>query len=764
MPIAPHVFGWQRRMKNTPGPLQGSSQLLGVPILTDSLGPGARVVVEIAWGAVLTNPAGTWTWYDVTADVRQANGQTISITLGRTNESSTAQPADCSFQLDNPDGRYSTNNPASTNWPNVRRNTPIRVRITLDGGTTWWIRFQGNANGFTPSWDASASLAIVSVSASGITRRLNQGKTPLRSALYRAVTRDSPLAYWPGEDGPSASQMSSAVTGGSPMVLVGNASPASFSSVNAASGSAPLPSYAISTNGASYIGTVPTTTINDWAAEFVVNVGTAIPGAASFQLVRFITSNGTWWIISMNLLSSAWQLDYFDSNTGTSITLSTPTWVSSINPFDGQGHMVRVISQQAGPDVHWWLVIDNTIIDSGTVSSISSRRILYAITNFGHFATGVVPDVFSIGHISIFTNVATRDHTNAMNGNVGETPAARMSRLCSEESVPFETVGYYNTDTTMGPQGVDTFMNLMRECEITDAGFLYDGLSAGLTYQGISQRYDQAAAMTLDASTGDIAAPFTPVDDDQRNRNLVKASRKNGSSETFEDVDGPLGTGSDGSGGIGTYDSEVTVNSVDDSRLAYRASWEVHAGTIEGLRYPVLNLDLAARPTAAQSWLNRSDGYTGPVPPGAHIDVTNLSTVATQHPAGTVPLMLEGYTETLSPTVWIVSGNCVPNQIYDVFKIGDPDLGRIQTAGSNIATDAPAGASTVSVSHTDQIGWTTQAGDFPMSVYMDGIKVTVTNITGSGNPQTFTVDPATVTKPLLSGSSVRNWRRAPIKF
>lgn len=50
--------------------------------------------------------------------------------------------------------------------------------------------------------------------------------------------------------------------------------------------------------------------------------------------------------------------------------------------------------------------------------------------------------------------------------------------------------------------------------------------------------------------------------------------------------------------------------------------------------------------------------------------------------------------------------------------------------------------------------WTTTADDFPLVVDVAGIPVTVTNITGGSSPQTFTVDPGTVTKPLPSGSTL----------
>jgi hypothetical protein len=191
----------------------------------------------------------------------------------------------------------------------------------------------------------------------------------------------------------------------------------------------------------------------------------------------------------------------------------------------------------------------------------------------------------------------------------------------------------------------------------------------------------------------------------------------------------------------------------------------VHAGTIEGLRYPTLNLDLAARPTVATNWLNRSDG-TGPVPPGSHIVVQNIDDVATQHPAGDVHLMLEGWAQSISPTAWTVAGNCVSNRIYDAVKVMASDseahLGKVQTAGSSLTEDAPAGSTTLTV--TAVLPWTTAAADFPLDIEVSGIQVTVTDITGSTSPQTFTVTDTTVTKPLHAGDAVKVWHAGVISF
>lgn len=730
--------------------------LTGAGLLPARLGSYALMRVRLAFGADLAADAVTYEWTDVTGDVLFNNA--VAISVGRSDETSQAQPASASFGLLNDTGDYTPSNPLSANWPNVRRNTPVAVDVDLNDDTGWKARFFGYANGFTPSWDNSARVAFVAVSASGITRRLAQGKTPLRSALVRAVLADSPLAYWTFEDGSNATQGISAVDGQQPMTALAPTLLPKFSTLTGIDGSAALPDWGSGGNMfAPVVG--GTAGAGGWTVETAFFSGTKT-NADDVYVTVIYGPTGALFAVGPFTSISSWKVIYNDA--GSITTLLTPTFASSVNPYDGKAHMVRLQAVQSGANVGVFLTIDDTYTTSTTLSSTTLGAVSTVTVGTGGLS-GSVP--LALGHTAVWNGTAVPNHTGPMNGNQGETPAARMTRLCAEQGVPFEIVGTYATDTTMGPQGVDTLLNLLRECEATDAGFLYDGLSAlgGLSYQGISQRYGQALSMTLDVPSGHLY-DLNPTDDDQRNRNKVTVSRKNGSTTPVaEDTDGPLGTTA-----IGTYDTQLTVNPVDDSRLAFRAGWEVHAGTIEGLRYPTLHPNLMRHAEVVQAWLNNTNGLGGAVLPGSRVDVTNPSSVLTQHPVGTVSLMLEGYTETLNTRNWTAAGNCVPNRIYDVWTVADAQLGRVQTDGSSLTADAAAGATSLTVAtQAGSVIWTTTAtnpGDFPLSVEIDGIQVTVTAISGTSSPQTFTVTGATVTKALLTGKAVKVWHGGVIKF
>jgi hypothetical protein len=335
--------------------------------------------------------------------------------------------------------------------------------------------------------------------------------------------------------------------------------------------------------------------------------------------------------------------------------------------------------------------------------------------------------------VAIYPTSTAADSRQAASGYLGEAPNTRLARLAAEEGDAFVIAGFYSTNRTMGAQGTDTYPNLMRECEAADAGFLYDGglggvlqqgMNAGWIYQGLSQRQDAAAALTLDASPGanQIVPPFEPEDDDLGRVNSMRVDRKNGSSATFERTDGPKGSAT-----IGLYPSTLPapINLPDDTGLLDRAGWEVHKGTIDGLRYPSITVNMRRVPSKAANVLSMA--------PGDAITATPPYTPI--HPVGDLSLLAEGWSEDLAKKVWQLTFTCERGQVYDVWKIGDTRLGRL---GAGTSTTLPmsygAGATSIQVAiAADAPFWTTAAADFPLNVEISGIKVTVSAITTALN-------------------------------
>lgn len=693
----------------------------------------ALIAVEAAFGADLTAASSTWTWADITADVRQADGRAVAISpMGRSDETSQSQPAGCTFELNNSTGAYTSFYPGSTHFPNVRRNTPIRVRLFVSGA--WYVRFQGYANGWVPEWDDAAKLAIIIVSASGILRKLQQGKSPLSPALSRAVMATSPIGYWPLTDGTSAFTAANAISSGPPMVPWPTA-PKFAATVGPAGATDPVPDW--SGGGALNVPGLSTVASTPYSFAIAVKVPT-IPSGQSLLLARLYSFAGTVWYIDLGVKDNAGGGVYLTGNNGAIFTANGNTGID-----DGKWHWVKFDASQAGSDIVFDIYVDGVLSSSGALTVTGQtigppNDILLGLAQ----PNGLYP---TMGHVVLWNGATVADLSSAMTGHSGETVTARLTRLCSEEGVPLTLSG--SSTMMMGTQTTDTFINLIRECETTDDGLLLDGLNAGLTYIPRENRYNLTATLSPDmsASPPQVGIPFAPADDDQRNRNSVKVDRKNGSSAVYEDTSGVLGTAA-----IGTYDSSITVNTVDDSGLLSRASWEVHKGTVVGYRYPALALDLHATPTLAAAWLGTAISN--------RIDVLNVTSKATQHPPGTVSLLLEGYTETLSPFDWQVTANC---SLYNPWRVAvvasaTDTLWRVDSAASTVHTSASAGATSLSVTVSDGFLWTTAAGDYPLSIDVGGIQVTVTAVSGASSPQTFTV--SALPYAVTAGWQVSLWR------
>jgi hypothetical protein len=304
----------------------------------------------------------------------------------------------------------------------------------------------------------------------------------------------------------------------------------------------------------------------------------------------------------------------------------------------------------------------------------------------------------------------------------------------------------------------------MHEAELLDSGFLYDGgtvlvstpasSASGFIYQGISARYNQADVMTIDASAGDLVPSFAPNDDDFGRVNVMTVSRDGGASATARDDTGELGTAA-----VGTYDSALSgsLNAADDVDLYSRAAWEVWKGTRPGFRYSQITMNFRRKPALVSSWVN--------VKPGSAATIT--PPYQTTLPSDPIRVVFEGWSEVISKFWWQVTINCSRGVVYDVYEIGDTELGRFVSDGHTTLTQMNQGDTTFQLVTpsgacvaTDSA---TVAGDFPLDINLDGLHVTVSSIAGTTSPQTVTLSTG-ISRLIPAGSSVDVWHPGVIKI
>lgn len=705
----------------------------------------ARLLVEIAFGADLTSSPTGWDWQEVTADVQVAGGAGIHMTRGRSNEASDAQPATCTFRLNNASGDYSQGVQAFW-WPYIRRGTPVHVQVDPDG-LGFRQRFSGFADSFQPMWDDSGNSAWVEVTASGSLRRISQGNAPITSAMTRSTRVDTRVvAYWPLEEGRNATEFATGLATGARMGFIGKPDLAQTSRFECTAGVVKLNDSVLRGSVTSYTGN------GKVQLRFLLSVGTG-GHSTDFVLASVFVSGGSVCRIDLLYITAGegrLRLKAYSSSGSTILTSADYNFF-----VNGSDREYSLTITQSGADV----LVGIVALDlSSTVYSFTSDTIAGRTVSRVNSVT-INPNRedldFTIGQVILMKSSDNLfEEIEALNAYASEPPSDRFPRICNESVVFYAVydVAVWDGSSIMllGSQGTDPLLTLVRDIEAADGGILFDGDTEGLSYRTLRSIENGAPVMTLDAAVGDLGASFTPLDDDQFNRNRVQASRDGGAGATVEDTDGPLGTDT-----VGIYDESVSLSIYRDERAVDEAGWRVNLGTVEGYRYPAVDLDFRRSPELAADWTRTI--------PGDRIDIENIAAVRAQHPDIVVPAIVVGCEEFIDQFTYTARAVLAPFQPYRVgvaaATTGDTGeyVFRLSTDGSTLASSVTSGASSLSVATPSGPLWTTAADDLPLSVSVEGIEIEVTAISGTTSPQTFTVNPATVTRNLSSGQDVDLW-------
>lgn len=674
---------------------------MAVPWMTDLLDVDAELAVEIAWGADLTADPTTWAWTDITTDVYQDPGITTS--KGRGDEAGTAQPASCTLRVRNETGNYSLGG-ESPNYPNVRPGTPLRVRVDPDGDGLH-VLFQGAVVGFTPRWPAPRA-GYVTITASGTLRRLGQGQAPIQSSMRRDVEADpTTVAYWTCEEEGRA---------GAFIPSAGNYfltwdSPPDLAAESYFECSKPLPVL----KGSWWTGLASMAYTGEWLARFLAKFpeDLAQTGTSGGNVITIFTS-GT---------AAVWRLNWFNGAATGQFELAvyesdlTPIYASGV--FEAfinvalMGALISISAVQNGGNIDLSFaqsaIVDDAENTYGFSDTIAGET-MGAVTGLWINQGGDLDQV-TIGHVAIHNEaIAFWEGLDAARAWRGETVDERLERLETETGEAVDTSGI--SYTTMGPQLPKTILDLFQEAELADGGALYDGDSAGLSYQCRENRENRAADLTLTATSSQVKPGFEPTHDDQRIRNRAIITRVAAGSMTYEDRTGPLGVDA-----IGAYETSATVSLYDDIQQASYAAWTVHLGTHEGYRHPTITVNLADTPSLAATVLAMKPGY--------RIDINGLNTALIGYPgSGPVSLAVEGIQHQLQSRAWIVTFACSPYDPWNVLALEDGNASPI----SYVTSGAEATGDNVSLSVT------------PPTVYDgDDLLVLVASIRNSG---TGTVD------------------------
>ncbi|WP_445524808.1 hypothetical protein [Streptomyces cyslabdanicus] len=605
---------------------------------------------------------------------------------------------------------------------------------TVDVGaiTNRQIRFSGEYSDWPPRWGRNGALITVQGEASGILRRLNQGRKQLQSTLRRRIPSDPTLiAYWPMEDDQDATSAASAIPGVQPMKVAN----VEFAANDKLGGSNPLPEIQ---PGATVSATVPPppTGTGPWHVEWV----NYLPGApVSSTVLIEIQATGTGALYRVRVATNQVQLQVLDAD-GNQLLLTSTTAGTTPNFFTNWNR-VRVFARQTGNTVTVDLAWLNTAASighyqsgsfTGTVGRVSSIR-----SSFGQGLEDT-----SIGHMAVFQATDTKIFNNAENGYNGEPSGTRLLRLGAEEGIPVMVIGDPAEHARMGPQRPGQLLELLDQCQQADGGILVeDRERLGLRYRGRTTLYNQPPALTLSYQAKGLGE-LEPIDDDSTVRNDLTVERIGGSSARAVLEAGALSV-QPPPDGVGRYDDSVSLNLWLDEQTEPMAWWLLHLGTWDEPRYPTVTLRLHKAPALIPAVLGITEG-----------DLIRITDLPDWLPPGPLDLMVQGYTERIGTRTWEIDLVCAPAGPYQVGVVDDTVLGIVDTDGSELAAAVTGTATSLSVKVTAGPLWKFET---PFLIRVGGEVMTVTGITGSSSPQTFSVTRSMngVVKPHVSGTDVR---------
>lgn len=703
------VQGWNRARSKRGLSALASLQPSGTAYTGDANGGNIGVAVEVYLGA--------YGWVDVTDFTQYRDGSAkLNISRGRPDEAGTYQPQTASIMLNNRDFRFSPRNPTGPYYGLIGRNTPVRISRMHDG--TRWYRYAGEIPEWPSSADVSGNDIYSQINAYGQLRRLNQGISPLGSALKRNLISpfrkysQSIFSYWPCEDSSSATQFASAFAGAAPLVIAGSGvTPASDS---ACSSSDPIP---VLTTG-KLVGSVPGYTgTGAVSLRFVTTVPSGGMTGTN-HVLSLLCSGGNLSKVSVMVDASGdcWFLAYDFS--GTEVSGNTPVAFG----MNGKTLTVGVDVSQSGSDVsariYMFDMVQPTL--NPFTSSVPLTPFTFTVSShtFGTVTGVTVNDDAgmngsSIGHIVLANSSAAYTSTSgAMFANQGESVSGRISRLFTEQNV--NSVSKQNSEDpfaiSMGIQKSDTLANLVQQAVDTGNSLVYEARDqvavaerTRCSLYGQGTQYNTVGkVLVLDYAQNQLSAQPIPKDDDFHTANSWTASRTGGSSATMVLSSGPMST-SPPPDGVGEYDTAKSFSLFSDSLVADKAGWQLHLGTVNQPRFPAVSVDLRN-----QNFQN-SPLLTSQVLSIDIGDVIELDNLPGWISADPVRLIVQGYQESMGAFEHDITFNCSPEDPYRVAMLDDPVLSRCDTDGSTLAAPLSTLLNTDGVFATGTSSWVTNS-------------------------------------------------------
>lgn len=516
-------------------------------------------------------------------------------------------------------------------------------------------------------WDVTGTDIYVPVSANGILRRLTQGSSALRSAIFRNLSRyigAGATDYWPLEGGSQTTAAGNAVPFGR-AAAVNNVL---FTTDSAIGGSAGV----MTLNDAnSYIRAdgVTTAPANQMFAIYYIKVPSA---PASLKSLVNVYTTGTIRRITIGISNITYQIDGYAAD-GTSLFSTNSSFGTGAAPGQWLAFQLKLTKNGTGVDVALgWYPLGTRQYFYGFNAPTVASAVVGAPSAFY-----TAPDAGTLGasfaHIMMGNlagwEFATLTFANSSVGYDGETTGARWLRICKEEGVKGRLVGWLDDCERMGPQPLATFSAILDECAQIEGGVQYEAKDqAALVFRTRRSLYGQdALSLTYARPTSHLAGSFRPVDDDLLTKNRVTVSRPTGSFAVYEKKSGKKSTQAPPNG-VGVYDVPLTRNAYTDARLVQLASWEVGKGTWPQRRVPNIEVWLQRPVFASNATLTRQ---MRSILPGSRLQILSPPVWVG---GSTLDTLIRGFSERLLNRGHELAFSSVPYGPYDVGRFDSTTL------------------------------------------------------------------------------------------
>jgi hypothetical protein len=619
-----------------------------------------------------------------------------------------------------------------------------------------------------PRWDLSRQDHWVPMQAKGLLRRYGQGKKDLESAVTRHLRTyiDNCVMWYRLEDEEDTTLAGSSVPGG----ISGQLTKVSFGSDSNLPGTSAQAEFG--EDGSRLVGTANSYSgTGIWTHLMFVRVPNTVASEVRIVTIRSGGTARTWRI---SLVSTAtYVVDCLDAS---GAILDTVTGLFYFLPEHPQGSWIALTLYlyNSGPNFKWVMNFHkpgNTIFyttGERTVAGVAGNYLGCIIGTTSAAVTAGGLFVSQVAAYNIDLPFVTADFASAAEAYAGERAGDRFARLGDETNTPYRTLGQRGLSAVMGPQLPGKLLDLWEECALADGGFLLEGrVDLAITLRLGYTMYNQRP-LPLSIDSGHLSPPLEPNDDDQLTRNDVVVKRPGGSSARSVRLTGTLNVSDpddDPVHGVGTYDTAVERNVYGDSQLQAIADKMVGAGTLDLPRYPAMHADL----TAATYQASPNDtSFALYLDSGDQAILTNPEVMA--DPA---EQQIRGYTESIDEWDWDIEWNGIPGDVERVGILGlttrvDTEYSTVSVLSDGFQTGT---GTTLRVTRTatSKALWITTADfptHFPFDIIVAGARLTVTAVSGTVAPQTFTVTATPVNgviKTLHTGDEVHlyaPWRLA----